>query len=81
MIIDLQIKADKSQLTNGQQTRQSETASEKPRAGQEQQTMRENNYENTPILRTVDNLTIGDGLRHTAIGGGIEHEDEEVVFD
>lgn len=77
MIIDLQIKADKSQLTNGQQTRQSETASEKPRAGQEQQTMRENNYENTPILRTVDNLTIGDGLRHTAIG----QEDEEVVFD
>ena len=81
MIIDLQIKADKSQLTNGQQTRQSETASEKPRAGQEQQTMRENNYENTPILRTVDNLTIGDGLRHTAIGGGIGQEDEEVVFD
>ena len=77
MIIDLQIKADKSQLTNGQQARQSETASEKPRAGQEQQTMRENNYENTPILRTVDNLTIGDGLRHTAIG----QEDEEVVFD
>ena len=81
MIIDLQIKADKSQLTNGQQTRQSETASEKPRAGQEQQTMRENNYENTPILRTVDNLTIGDGLHHTAIGGGIGQEDEEVVFD
>ena len=42
--------------------------------------MRENNYENTPMLRTVENSTIGDGLRHTAIGG-IEQEDEEVVFD
>ena len=81
MIIDLQInKADKSQSINGHQTRQNETASEKLRAGQEQQAMRENTYENTPMLRTVENSTIGDGLRHTAIGG-IEQEDEEVVFD
>ena len=38
--------------------------------------MRENNYENTPMLRTVEHSTMGDGLRHTAID-----QEEEVVFD
>ena len=38
-----------------------------------------NNYDNTPMLRTVENSTIGDGLRHTGIGD--QDEGEEVVFD
>ena len=73
MIIDLQIKAEKSQFTNGQITSQNETASEQPRRGggahqhhdQTTTTMRFKNNEGvTPMIRTVENSQIGDGLRH-----------------